>query len=143
MIRTLHAVCAKCNTPFDIHEETSGRAHLLHCVRCGRHKRITPADLKEYCRSNINLLLAPPSVTRRNLPEPVRPILSGNQLDIRKYAYVVEHLAGFCVCGSVFRFSGKPRCPRCRSAVIRTNPAEKSSGVVQRVPEKNNPGLVQ
>lgn len=33
----------------------------------------------------------------------------------RDYKKQVEHFAGTCDCGGKFRFSGKPRCPKCHS----------------------------
>lgn len=121
MVARTPAVCMKCNHTFTLDEEKSKRTHLLYCVRCGRAKRIMPSDLKDHYLRYLGTLLLSPSAVMQSVKEPVRPLFSGEQLDIRKYAYMVEHLAGSCVCGAVFRFSGKPRCPRCRSAVIRTD----------------------
>ena len=120
MLLTRQVVCVKCDQTFTIHEETSRQAHLLHCVRCGRDKRITRADLKAYYYRYLTTLLTAPALGIRNLAEPIRPLFSDEQIDTRKYIYMVEHLAGSCICGAAFRFSGKPRCPRCRSAIIRT-----------------------
>ena len=120
MMVTRQVVCVKCSTPFTIHEETSRQAHLLHCVRCGRDKRITRADLKACYYRYISTLLTSPLLGMRSLAAPIRPLFSDEQIDTRKYIHMVEHLAGSCICGATFRFSGKPRCPRCRSAIIRT-----------------------
>jgi hypothetical protein len=141
MMHTRQAHCVRCNQTFDIQEATGRKTHVLYCVRCGRHKRIAPSALKKYYRCNINSLLTPPSTARHSPRESVRPILSDENLDIRKYMYIVEHLAGSCVCGSFFRFSGKPRCPRCRSAVLRVGPSGESSSLVSFMPEKNKHGV--
>lgn len=120
MMTTRPAVCMKCSHAFAVHEERSQRAHLLHCVRCGRDKRIVLSDLKDHYHRYIRTLLSPSPAGIQSGKEPVTPLFSDEHLDIRKYTYMVEHLAGSCVCGAVFRFSGKPRCPKCRSTVIRT-----------------------
>jgi hypothetical protein len=130
MMHTRQAVCMKCDHSFTVHEETSRNAHLLHCVRCGRDKRIGAADLKDVYNRSLATLLIPPTLGIKCLAEPVRSLFSDEAIDCRKYTHMVEHLAGFCICGSVFRFSGKPRCPICRSAVIRTGQAGKP-GMVQ------------
>jgi len=140
MMHTRQAHCVRCNQTFDIQEETGRKAHILYCVRCGRHKRITPLDLRKYYRSNINCLLVPPSTARHRPREPVLPILPDEKIDLRKYMYIVEHLAGSCVCGSFFRFSGKPRCPRCRSTVLRTGSIQELSAIAPCIP-KNKPGV--
>jgi len=120
MMITRQVACVKCSTPFAIHEETSQYAHLLHCVRCGRDKRITRADLKACYYRYLTTLLTSPALGLRNLAPPIRPLFSDEQIDTRKYIHMVEHLAGSCICGATFRFSGKPRCPQCRSAINRT-----------------------
>ena len=126
MISTRQAVCMKCAHVFTVREEKSRRAHLLYCVRCGRDKRIVSSDLTEHYHRYLSTLLATPSAGPQGAKEPVKPLFSDGQLDIRKYVYMVEHIAGTCVCGSVFRFSAKPRCPRCRSTALRTDPVKKS-----------------
>ncbi|MDP3565183.1 MAG: hypothetical protein Q8R70_11910 [Methanoregula sp.] len=129
MMHTRQAVCMKCDHTFTIHKETSGSAHLLHCVRCGRDKLIGAADLKEVYSRSLATLLIPPTFGIKCLAEPVTPLFSSEPIDCRKYTRMVEQLAGLCICGSVFRFSGKPRCPICRSAVIRTVQAGKPFAV--------------
>lgn len=124
-MRSRQAVCMKCNNTFTINEETSQKAHLLHCIRCGRDKRIGPADLKDIYLRSLASLLTTPMLGIKSLAEPVRPLFSEEMIDNRKYTCMVEHLAGSCICGAVFRFSGKPRCPICRSAVIQTELAKK------------------
>jgi len=112
-------VCMRCNREFTLPEDPGRRTHLLYCVRCGRHKQIGQVDLREYFRQHVVPLFTSNSPASEKKREDVRPILFQKNTDIRKYKYAVEHLAGTCVCGSVFRFSGKPRCPWCRSTAIR------------------------
>ena len=119
MLRTRQAVCMKCSHTFAVDEETSRKAHLLHCVRCGKAKRMGLAELKEYYYRYFGTLLNRAEENIRKKPESVHPIFSHELLDMRKYVLMVEHQAGSCVCGAVFRFSGKPRCPVCRSTVLR------------------------
>jgi len=136
MMRSRPAVCMKCNHTFSINEETSEKVHLLHCVRCGRDKQIKLADLKDVYHRSLAALLTSPILGIKSLAEPVRPLFSDEKIDNRKYAYMVEHLAGSCICGAVFRFSGKPRCPICRSSVIQTVPEKNHLLCRQFTPEK-------
>ncbi len=125
MMRSRQSVCMKCNHTFTIHEETSEKAHILHCIRCGRDKQILPEDLKDVYHRSLATLLTSPILGIKSLAEPVRPLFSDEKIDTRKYTCMVEHVAGSCICGAVFRFSGKPRCPICRSAVIQMEQATK------------------
>jgi hypothetical protein len=126
MIRTRQAVCVKCSHTFPLHEETSRRAHLLYCVRCGRDKLMGLAELKEYYYRYLETLINPVSEDVKARSVPVHPLFSHKLLDMRKYTLMVEHLAGSCICGAVFRFSGKPRCPKCRSVAIRIMDRQKT-----------------
>jgi hypothetical protein len=119
----------KCDHTFTVHEETGHNAHLLYCVSCGRDKRIGQEDLKEVYNRSLATLIVSPLLGIKSLAKSVRPLFSDEPIDCRKYSLMVENLAGSCICGAVFRFSGKPRCPRCRSAVIRIEHAGKSFGV--------------
>jgi|WetSurMetagenome_2_1015567.scaffolds.fasta_scaffold23727_3 hypothetical protein len=123
MVRTYRAVCARCDHHFGISEGSDKRSHILHCVRCGRDKRIGLKEIREYYNRYLRTFLTA-RVPEKQVPfdESVRPLLSDNQLNTKKYAFMVEHLAGQCICGAGFRFSGKPRCPRCRSTAIRREP---------------------
>jgi hypothetical protein len=120
MVRTYEAVCARCDHHFGVCEGSDKRFHILHCVRCGRDKRIRLKDIREYYnRYLITLLRSPAPENPRLADGAVRPLFLEDHLNTRKYMVMVEHLAGLCVCGAGFRFSGKPRCPRCRSTAIR------------------------
>ncbi|MCK9579231.1 MAG: hypothetical protein M0Q92_02130 [Methanoregula sp.] len=120
MIRTHKAVCVKCSHTFTIHEETGNKAHLLHCVRCGRDKRLGIPELKEYYHRYMANLINPAFDDTKKRDISIHPLFRHELLDIRRYVLMVEHIAGSCICGAVFRFSGKPRCPRCRSTVFHT-----------------------
>jgi hypothetical protein len=123
MVRTYEAVCARCDHHFGVCEGHDRRFHVLHCVRCGRDKRIRLKDIREYYnRYLITRLRSPAPEKQRPADEAVRPQFLDDQLDMKKYMVMVEHLAGLCVCGAGFRFSGKTRCPRCRSTAIRKEP---------------------
>jgi Zn ribbon nucleic-acid-binding protein len=126
MMHTRQAVCIRCDHTFTIHEETGSKAHLLHCVRCGRDKRIRLSDLKEWYHQHLSSLHSPIAPTASSTKETVRPLFADDHIDIRKYQFMVEHLAGSCICGAVFRFSAKPRCPKCRSTVIQTAVAKQT-----------------
>jgi hypothetical protein len=109
----------KCGHTFTVHQETGCKAHLLHCVSCGRDKRIRQEDLQDLYHRSLATLTISPLLGIKCQAKPVRPLFSDEPIDCRKYKHMVENLAGSCICGAVFRFSGKPRCPGCRSAVIR------------------------
>lgn len=119
MTRTRQAVCVRCSQTFPVHEETSRKAHLLPCVRCGRDKRLGITELQEYFHRYHGILTNPAAWDVHKRPSGIRPLIAHELLDMKKYTLMVEHLAGSCICGAVFRFSGKPRCPRCRSTFIR------------------------
>ena len=45
MMRSRWVVCQKCSHGFTIQEGTSSNAHLLHCARCGREKKVELAGV--------------------------------------------------------------------------------------------------
>ena len=134
------AVCVKCNHAFTIEGVADKKSHLLHCVRCGRGKEILPADLTDYYQRYQNLLLNTSEPERKRKTDTIQPLFSHEHLDTRKYIFMVEHLAGYCVCGAVFRFSGKPRCPRCRSTAIRKSNTGKRSQSRKKIFSQGLPG---
>ena len=140
MRNSRQAVCVRCNHRFTLEEDTVRKSHLLHCVRCGRSKRIRRADLKDYFRRYLTTLLKTTVPGNKKTVEPVKPLFSHQQIDSRKYIFMVEHLAGSCICGAVFRFSGKMRCPACRSTVIRKGSVTENSQVFGEIMTATNPG---
>ena len=77
MRRTLHAVCVKCNHRFDVGQENGKSFHLLHCVRCGRVKKIEARDIRSYCTHYIHTLQkSDPGNSRTNV-ETVQPLIPG------------------------------------------------------------------
>lgn len=121
--------CARCSTLFAVGHDDDVTHHLLRCRRCGREKVLDCEDISEFFSdapsdSAWHTGTPPDSAT---FPEPVK---NGALVNERKYRFMVERLAGQCVCGSEFKFSGKPRCPRCRSSVYRFEPEACTTGQV-------------
>jgi hypothetical protein len=118
-MQTVQVFCLKCNYVFSVHEKkTSRNAHLLHCVRCGRQKQIELVEAEDYfyrCRSARCSHGTEGSKKQSSFNS---SLFTRELLDDRRYTFMVEHMAGSCICGAGFRFSAKPRCPRCRSSVL-------------------------
>ncbi|HVN73392.1 MAG TPA: hypothetical protein VMT44_02225 [Methanoregula sp.] len=115
-MKKFQAICLKCSTRFEVRKGSGGMYHLLHCKRCGREKKVSMKDLPDLCRHSlvdyIRTCTHPEDNRNTSENEPGIPLI-----DERRYRFMVEHRAGLCVCGSMFKFSGKARCPRCRSSV--------------------------
>jgi DNA-directed RNA polymerase subunit M/transcription elongation factor TFIIS len=122
MGRMFQAVCGKCSTRFAVRQGNGKKVHLLHCSRCGREKTVNTEDLAEFCRTSLNgfisCLAINPSERKsaRKIPAAMTPI------DDRKYTFILEHRAGICVCGAMFKVAGKVRCPKCRSSAFTRDP---------------------
>ena len=119
MLKKFQAVCVKCRTRFDVRQGSSKTYHILHCNRCGREKKVSVNDLPEFCRHSLIEYIRACTFSSENSSD---TIASTAPIDERKYRFMVEHRAGLCVCGSMFKFSGKARCPNCRSSVFRISP---------------------
>jgi len=111
MIRTWRALCMRCNHTFPVLTETAGNAYIIHCTRCGRVRHINAGELerikKEHARSMNG---SPQDCSDRSIN--------------KKDRFIIENLAGSCICGAAFRFIAKPRCPVCRSTVLRKVPRQ-------------------
>jgi DNA-directed RNA polymerase subunit RPC12/RpoP len=121
--------CARCSTLFAVGHDDDETHHLLRCRRCGREKALDCEDVTEFFSD------APfSSFWQTGVPSEsgkfTEPVKNGAPANERRYRFTVERLAGLCVCGSVFKFSGKPRCPRCRSSVYRFEPESCTPGQV-------------
>ena len=120
MPRLRQAVCARCDHPFTYQEESGRASHILHCTRCGREKSLGKNEVQALVdrqEKNLQLSRAPGSYPVAS--NKIRPLVPDGDLDIRKYRQMLEQAAGTCICGAVFRFAAKPRCPVCRSSVYR------------------------
>ncbi len=123
MILQEKARCVRCSTLFDIGQDSDSKHHLLRCNRCGREKIVRAKEFVKFFRQiqeNFTDSSTLPAYAE-NLPK--MPNTDTPPINDKKYRFMVEYRSGFCVCGSVFKFSGKPRCPRCRSSVYRIEPS--------------------
>jgi uncharacterized paraquat-inducible protein A len=120
MMRSRQVVCLKCSHAFTIHEGTSTNAHLLRCVRCGRDKQVDLTDVNAVYFRYFGTIRnsAVMGIRKQTVSNP--PLILNEIRDIRKYTFMVEHMAGSCICGASFRLHAKPRCPVCRSSVFQT-----------------------
>jgi len=119
MKRISRVTCIKCNFPFEIVEAEDLCSHLLHCVRCGREKTLGFKEIIDHYNRHLRTIGAPAlSPVSRNAGAMQR-LIQTLSLDEKKYTFMVEHLAGVCVCGAVYKLSARPRCPKCRSVTLR------------------------
>jgi uncharacterized paraquat-inducible protein A len=120
MMHSQRVVCQKCSHTFTIHEGTSSKAHLLHCVRCGREKQVDLTEVNEFYFRYFGIIRNSAVVGIRKQTASNPPLIPREIRDVRKYMFMVEHMAGSCICGASFRLYAKPRCPVCRSSVFQT-----------------------
>jgi Zn ribbon nucleic-acid-binding protein len=119
MARIRHAACARCSHPYTFHEESGRRSHLLRCVRCGREKQIGIGEVRDLVQRHEKVLTSPLPAGPADADGGIHPLVSPERLDPRRYRQMIEQVAGVCICGAVYRFSARPRCPLCRSTVYR------------------------
>lgn len=109
--------CIRCSTLFEVGQAAGLTHHLLHCNRCGREKTLkTEEILQIFSHTKYGTLSHSPSY--KGNPRTASEALD-TLVNDPKYRFLVEHHAGLCICGSLFKFPGKARCPRCRSSVYR------------------------
>jgi predicted Zn-ribbon and HTH transcriptional regulator len=110
--------CIKCSFQFEITDAADSCSHLLHCVRCGREKTISFREIIDHYNRYLKSIRAPALIQiSRNTDAMLDQVRTLSQ-DEKKYTFMVEHLAGVCVCGAMFKLSARPRCPKCRSMTL-------------------------
>jgi len=124
MGRIFQAICVKCNNLFEVRKGDGKNFHVLHCCRCGREKLVRTDESRGQSLYPLNKMEA-----KAGISTPENEYLgegfcgSAVLINERENRLMIEHRAGLCVCGSVFKISGKIRCPRCRSTVFKKNPS--------------------
>jgi Zn ribbon nucleic-acid-binding protein len=122
MNRISRVTCIKCNFQFELIDAADSCSHLLHCVRCGREKTLGFKEIIDHYNRYLKSISAPvliPVCRNTGSMQNLIQTMSGGK---KKYTFMVEHLAGVCVCGAMFKLSARPRCPKCRSMTLKKEP---------------------
>ena len=108
-------ICSKCGEKFTVNVGGGFYFHLLHCNKCGKEKNIGFNELGEIHLRYIKGLGGPYCIASRDQDKKIQESFPGEPLDEKEYHKLVEQFARNCDCGGKFKFSGKPRCPKCYS----------------------------
>jgi Zn finger protein HypA/HybF involved in hydrogenase expression len=123
MIIPEKARCVRCSTLFEVGQAIDQPHHILHCNRCGREKILKIEEFsKFFSLANNGIISRSPSPSFDKHSQ-TRSKAHGTLINDRKYRFMVEYRAGLCICGSMFKFPGKARCPQCRSSVYQIEPS--------------------
>jgi len=107
--------CRNCGYDFMVSEGGGFIFHLLHCDRCGKDKSISFAEIGEAHLKYLKGMAGPYCIATMAHDKDVQDNYPGEAITEQEYHQIVEELLGECKCGGHYRFTGKPRCPKCKS----------------------------
>lgn len=115
-------MCKKCRRHFVVDEGGGFFSYLLRCDRCGWTKSINFAELGDLHSAYLKGLSGPYAVISQEHDRQIKAEYPGPALSEVEYHAVIEGRLKRHKCGGQFRFDAPPRCPKCRSTELESDP---------------------